>query len=67
MTRRIITFLRCGEHYRRDEEVHHQRLYEATDIVQALDQIGFQVEILNGYGEFNLPPNHAAIIARKLI
>ncbi|MEA5598730.1 class I SAM-dependent methyltransferase [Rivularia sp. UHCC 0363] len=66
LTRRIITFRRCGEHYRRDEEVHQQRLYEAADIVQALAQIGFRVETLKGYGEFNLPPNHTAFIAFKL-
>ncbi len=67
LTRRIITFRSCGEHYRRDEEVHHQRLCEAADIVQALDQIGFRVETLEGYGEVNLPPNHTAFIALKLI
>ncbi len=67
LTRRIITFRSCGEHYRRDEEVHHQRLYKATEVAQALDQIGFQVETLKGYGEFNLPPNHTAFIALKLI
>ncbi|MGB3756095.1 MAG: class I SAM-dependent methyltransferase [Rivularia sp. (in: cyanobacteria)] len=67
LTRRIITFRCCGEYYRRDEEVHHQQLYRATNIVQALDRIGFQVEIFKGYGEFNLPLNHAAFIALKLI
>ncbi len=67
LTRRIITFRRVGEYYRRDEEIHHQQLYKATDIAQALDRIGFQVEILNNYGKFNLPPNHAALIAVKPI
>lgn len=67
LTRRIITFLRCGEYYRRDEEVHHQRLYKETEIAQALVKIGFQVEILNCYGEFYLPPNHTAFIARKIM
>jgi SAM-dependent methyltransferase len=32
LTRRIISFRKVGEHYRRDEELHHQRLYQATDI-----------------------------------
>ncbi|MEM9926648.1 MAG: hypothetical protein AAF915_23335 [Cyanobacteria bacterium P01_D01_bin.50] len=67
LTRRIITFPQLGEYYRRDEEIHYQRLYKTTDIKQALDRIGFQVEILNGYGKFNLPPNHAAFIAVKTI
>lgn len=67
LTRRIITFRRIGEYYRRDEEVHYQRLYKAIDIAQALEEIGFQVEILNNYGKFYLPPNHAAFIAVKPI
>ena len=67
LTRRIITFRQLGEHYRRDEEIHHQQLYKATEIAQALEQIGFEVQTLNCYGEFNLPANHTAFIARKSI
>ncbi|MBE9216233.1 class I SAM-dependent methyltransferase [Plectonema cf. radiosum LEGE 06105] len=66
LTRRIITFRSCGEYYRKDEETHYQQLYKATDIAQTLEQIGFQVQILKSYGEFNLPLNHAAFIALKL-
>jgi len=67
LNRRIITFRCCGEHYRRDEEIHHQLLYKATEMAQALHQISFQVKTLNSYGEFNLPPNHTAFIACKVI
>ncbi|NJL79809.1 MAG: class I SAM-dependent methyltransferase [Richelia sp. SM2_1_7] len=66
LTRRIITFRQVGEYYRKDEEVHYQRLYKVTDISPILEQIGFQVQILKSYGEFNLPLNHAAFIALKL-
>ena len=66
LTRRIITFRRVEEHYRRDEEIHHQRLYKPEEIERALDQIGFGFQTLHNYGEFNLPPNHTAFVARKL-
>lgn len=65
LSRRIITFRRVGECYRRDDEVHHLRLYEATDIEPELRQVGFQVEIMHSYGQYNLPPAHAAFIAHK--
>jgi SAM-dependent methyltransferase len=67
LVRRIITLRKIGEHYRRDEEVHHLRLYLATDIAQELATIGFQVEITNSYERFLLPKAHAALIARKPI
>jgi SAM-dependent methyltransferase len=67
LTRRIITFRKVGEHYRRDDEVHRQRLYEATDLAEELRRMGFQVEIMRSYGQYSLPPAHAAIIARKLV
>lgn len=65
LSRRIITLRRVGEHYRRDDEVHHLQLYEATDIAQKLRKVGFQVEIMRTYGQYNLPPAHAAFIAHK--
>lgn len=42
------------------------RLYKATDIAQELEQVGFQVQIMHSYGQYNLPKAHAALIARKL-
>ncbi|MEW6494932.1 MAG: class I SAM-dependent methyltransferase [Cyanobacteriota bacterium] len=65
LIRRIITLRRVEEHYRRDDEVHHLQLYEATDIAQKLRQVGFQVEIMPSYGQYKLPPAHAAFIAHK--
>ncbi|MBD2198981.1 MULTISPECIES: hypothetical protein [Calothrix] len=65
LTRRIITFRKVGEYYRRDEELHHQRLYTATEIANQLHQIGFQVETMASYGQYSLPSAHTAFLARK--
>ncbi len=65
LTRRIITFRKVGEYYRRDNEVHHQRLYKATDVAQQLQRVGFQVEVMRSYGQYPLPQAHAGFIARK--
>jgi SAM-dependent methyltransferase len=67
LIRRIITFRKVGENYRRDNEVHHLRLYEATDIAEKLRQVGFQIQIMRSYGHYELPKAHAAFIARKPI
>lgn len=67
LTRRIITFRQVGEFYRRDDEVHQQRLYKVQDITEQLRQVGFVVQVLRSYGEFNLPPAHAVFVAQKLV
>lgn len=66
LTRRIITFRKVGEYYRRDEEIHHQRLYKVKDIAEALRRVGFQVEIMHRYGDYKLPKARTAFIASKL-
>lgn len=65
LTRRIITFRQVGEYYRRDDEVHRQQLYRAAEIARMLQQVGFEVQVDRGYGEFLLPPAHAVLVARK--
>lgn len=65
LTRRIISFRQVGEHYRRDDEVHRQQLYNSTDLAKLLGEVGFLVETMNSYGEYVLPKNHTAFIARK--
>jgi SAM-dependent methyltransferase len=65
LTRRITTFRRKGEHYRRSDEVHRQRLYRAPDIARYLRQVGFRVRTVRGYGRYRLTRAHAAFIARK--
>ncbi|AFZ16636.1 class I SAM-dependent methyltransferase [Allocoleopsis franciscana] len=65
LTRRIITFRKVGGHYRRDDEVHHLQLYDATEVAQELSAIGFQVQMMPSYGHYSLPKAHTAFIARK--
>jgi SAM-dependent methyltransferase len=65
LTRRITTFRSVGEHYRRDDEVHIQRLYKATDIASELRRVGFRARTLRGYGRYPLPAAHAAFVAHK--
>lgn len=66
LMRRIITLRKIGEFYRRTEEVHHQRLFDATILSEELNKIGFEVEIRESYGLFNLPPARVVLIAHKL-
>ena len=65
LTRSMTTFRRVGELYRRDEEVHRQRLYRASDLASELRAIGFRARILRGYGSYRFPPGLAGILARK--
>ena len=65
LTRQITSFRKLGNLYRRDEEVHRQRLYRAKDIAAALRGAGFKVRIRRGYGKYRLPKAHAVFLARK--
>ncbi|MBD2577868.1 hypothetical protein [Oscillatoria sp. FACHB-1406] len=65
LTRRIITFRKIGDSYRRDEEIHRQQLYRATELAAELTRIGFQVKTTRGSSQYPLPGARAALIARK--
>jgi SAM-dependent methyltransferase len=65
MARRIVSFRKVGEHYRRDDEVHRVRLYDPSELSAALGEVGFRVRTMNSYGEYPLGENHAAFVARK--
>ncbi len=65
LTRRIISFRKIGSRYRRAEEIHRLRLYQATEIVAILNRVGFHVERLTSYGRFRLPVGITAFVARK--
>ena len=43
LTRRITSFRKVGEHYRRSDEIHHVRLYEATAIASELSGVGLSL------------------------
>jgi SAM-dependent methyltransferase len=65
LTRRITAFRRVGKFYRRTEETHTLRLYEAGRVTAELRAIGFRVSALSGYGRLRFGPGHAGFIARK--
>jgi SAM-dependent methyltransferase len=65
LTRRITSFRKVGDHYRRDDEVHRLQLYVAEDLAEELRRAGFQVRMGRGYGGYLLPKAHAAFVARK--
>ena len=65
LTRRIVSFRKVGEHYRRDDEVHRQRLYKSSEVMRELRRVGFRVRTVRAYGRYPLPMAHAAFVARK--
>jgi SAM-dependent methyltransferase len=65
LTRRITSFRKCGELYRRCEEVHRVRLYRSVALATELSRIGFRVRRMRGYGSFRFARRHVALLARK--
>jgi SAM-dependent methyltransferase len=65
LTRRITTFRKVGELYRRDHEVHQLRLFTRPEMMELLRQAGFRVRALAGYGELRFGPGHSGFVARK--
>jgi SAM-dependent methyltransferase len=65
MARRIVSFRKVGEHYRRDDEVHRVRLYDPAELSAGLNDVGFRVKTMRAYGNHPLGENHAAFEARK--
>jgi hypothetical protein len=65
LTKRITSFRRVGELYRRDHEIHRQRLLPRSALTGELRAIGFRVRSLQGYGPLKFGRGHAGLIARK--
>jgi SAM-dependent methyltransferase len=65
MARRIVSFRKVGEHYRRDDEVHRVRLYDPEELAAELRGAGFEVRTMRSYGGYPLAEGHAAFVARK--
>jgi SAM-dependent methyltransferase len=65
LTRRITTFRKIGELYRRDHEVHRLRLLPKEVVVAWLREIGFQVQLLGSYGPVQLPAGVVGILAQR--
>jgi hypothetical protein len=64
LTRRMVTFRKDADSWRRDEEVHHLQLYEADAVRRLLCDVGFDVEVVRRYGDFELP-DLAGFIAKR--
>ena len=65
LTRHITSFRRIGELYRRDHEVHRQRLLIRAELAAQLRGLGFRVRILRGYGTLRFGRGHVGLSARK--
>lgn len=65
LTRRITSFRRVGETYRRTEESHRLRLIPRAEMAAELRTLGFRVRTLRGYGPFMFPRGAAGFLARK--
>jgi SAM-dependent methyltransferase len=65
LTRRISTFRRVGDLYRRADEVHRLRLYEPRELTTALRDAGFRVRTVCDYGKTTFPPGYAGFVAQK--
>jgi hypothetical protein len=65
LTRRITSFRKVGEFYKRDEEVHRLQLYRRSDIAKELREAGFRVRTLKSYGEQKMIPGCVGFLARK--
>jgi SAM-dependent methyltransferase len=65
LTREITTFRRVGDSYRREHEVHHQRLLPQSEVTRNLEQTGFRSRVLSGYGPLRFGPGHWGFLARK--
>jgi SAM-dependent methyltransferase len=65
LTRTITSFRRVGALYRRDQEVHVQRLLSGPKLAAQLRSIGFKVRILRGYGQLRFGRGNVGFLARR--
>jgi SAM-dependent methyltransferase len=65
LTRRITTFRKAGDLYRRSDEVHRVRLFDRTALAAELRRLGFRVRTTRRYGSYELHKARVAFIARK--
>jgi len=65
LVRRITSFRKVGDLYRRDDEVHRLRLYERAELLKRLRHAGFRAGTVKAYGELRFPPGYLGFVARK--
>lgn len=66
LVRRITSFRKVGELYRRAHEEHRLTLYRPEEVTRALRRIGFRVRRLAAYGALRLPRGNIGFLARKM-
>lgn len=64
LTRRITSFRKLEELYRRSEEVHVLQLYRRGDLLPRLREVGFRVRTLQAYGEESFPKGLVGFLAQ---
>jgi SAM-dependent methyltransferase len=65
LTRRMTTFRKVWDLYRRDFEVHQLQLVEPVGVAASLQTLGFTVDTFNSYGSQVLPEGLVGYLARK--
>jgi SAM-dependent methyltransferase len=65
LTRRITSFRRAGEFYKRDEEVHRLQLYKRSEVAKELRAAGFRVRTVRAYGDQPMIDGCIGFVARK--
>jgi SAM-dependent methyltransferase len=65
LTRRIVTFRKVGDVYRRHEEIHRQQLFDQASIMTMLESVGFHASTVRSYGDYALADHVLGVMARK--
>jgi SAM-dependent methyltransferase len=65
LTRRITSFRKQGNLYRRNVEIHKLQLVDPADILGLLQRVGFSVQTLDSYGAQPLPQGLVGFLACK--
>ena len=65
IVRRITSFVREGDSYRRSFEIHRLKLHSKSETTATLRGLGFRVRVYNGYGEYQFSQRQAVYVARK--
>lgn len=66
LTRRMTTFRKLWDLYRRDFEVHQLQLVEQAEVMASLQALGFSAGTFNSYGAQGLPEGLIGYLARKV-
>ncbi len=66
LVRRMETFRRVGELYRRGREEHKVRLFDSGDICEELTSLGFATRTAQSYGDQKLLPRRRAFFATRV-